>query len=159
MTRARRGALLLIALPALLACGGERAPIEVAPIATAAPPAIAAPPVAAPPAIAAPPAVAAPRAALVAGSCNWQRVVSICVEAVASAPGEEAAAFSLLKRQCKSVPTADPCPRANVAGSCKAPSGLIDRYYADGPRPYTAESARLACAQQHGRPVDIEGSD
>ena len=148
MVRARRGAAWLIASPALLACSGAKVPIEAAPIVTAAAPAVVAPPEVASVAL-------TPRAtAVVAGSCNWLGVVSICVEAVARTPGDEASAFSLLKRRCKSVPTTDPCPRANVAGSCKTPSGLIEHYYADGPSPYTAESAKLACEQRDGRPVE-----
>jgi hypothetical protein len=105
--------------------------------------------------------------AVVAGSCNWARVLSMCVEYVAKDPADTT---RVLERSgCKSQPAKEACPSAAVVGSCEISEEgrkvegrvveeelrrarlVVYRYYSDGPHPFTAESARAACARENGR--------
>jgi hypothetical protein len=104
--------------------------------------------------------------AVIAGSCNWASVLSMCVDLVVKDPA--VAARVLEQTGCKSYPTTTPCPTAAVVGSCEISEDgrkvegrpiaeeirrartVLYRYYGEGPQPFTSVSARSACTREGG---------
>jgi hypothetical protein len=102
----------------------------------------------------------------VAGACDWSSVSSVCIEFVAKNPADQA--MVLERTGCKSEPVLKPCRREARVGSCQVSEQgrmvegrpleprvrearvVTYHYYADGPQPYTAASAREACNREHG---------
>jgi hypothetical protein len=93
----------------------------------------------------------APTQSTLASSCDWVSVVGVCAEVAAIHNADDRLALDRLARLCKSQLTAHACPTAKIVGSCQSSEDIVSHYYADGPHPYSAESARKQCQGSRGR--------
>jgi hypothetical protein len=92
-----------------------------------------------------------PTQSTIASSCDWVSVVGVCAEVAATHTGDDRLALDRLARRCKSQLTTHACPTAKIVGSCQSSEDIVSHYYADGPQPYSAESAEKQCQASRGR--------
>lgn len=92
---------------------------------------------------------------MVASSCNSVPKDSECGEVVVKTEAEKAKVKDAMKQICKSGTVADTaCAADKMVGTCRVGKDMINHYYADGPKSYTAETAKKACEKNMGRWVN-----
>ena len=76
---------------------------------------------------------------------------SECGEIVVMNEADKAKNEEIMKKLCKDTITSKPCSADKMVGTCRVMKDIVNHYYEDGPKKYTADTAKAACEKQHGR--------
>jgi hypothetical protein len=90
---------------------------------------------------------------IVGGSCDTVDKDSECGEFVVKSDGEKAMAMEALKKICKGKVSESACAADKIVGTCRVGKDIINHYSSEGPKKYTADTAKKACEKSHGHPV------
>lgn len=89
---------------------------------------------------------------LFAASCNTITSDGECGEIVATSEADKAKGGEAMKQLCtKGTASTDKvCPSEKMVGTCRVMKDIVNHYYADGPKAYTADTAKQKCEKEHG---------
>lgn len=88
---------------------------------------------------------------MVAASCDSIEKDSECGEVVVKAEADKAKSRDALKTFCKGKLSETACSADKIVGTCRVMKDIINHYSSEGPKKYTAETAKAACEKGHGR--------
>lgn len=91
---------------------------------------------------------------MVAASCETIDKDSECAEVVVKAEADKAKNLDVMKKICKGKVAETACSADKIIGTCRVMKDMIVHYSSEGPKKYTADTAKTACEKGHGHWVN-----